>query len=156
MKIKLTEAQIAKLPLNEDVENSPLFKIYEKSCIEANEKLNGLYLKLTSYTIADVLGGTDEIDRIETISSNYHHKIEVMSRTLDDKIEAVPEEQFFKNEDMYIRLRDMIDNGLEPVWRKNAVISELAYSLQQLYYKVVEEEETNLGQIFGDIRTIDV
>ena len=156
MKLILTEAQLRVLPLNEGMEDSTLFKVYEKTYKEAKEKLNGLYLKIISYNVKEILDGDNEIDMIETIAYDYYNKVSKMAGILSDKVDSLPEEVFDRDSDRYENFRDMVSNYENIIWKKHSTISDIVYSLQSLYGKVIEEENVDINKLFSDIKTIDI
>ena len=156
MKLILTEEQLKILPLNEGMEDSTLFKVYEKSYREAKEKLNSLYLKLISYNIEEILNRDNEVDMIETLAYDYYNKLTKMARILEDKVDSLPESEYDRDSERYEEFRDRVSNYENIIWKKHSIISDIAYSLQSVYSKVIEEDDTDINKIFGDIKSIYV
>ena len=69
MKIKISEAQLNRLPLlNESIADSPIIKIFYRAAGEAKERLNSLFLKTTSYSIDDIITGQANYDENSKIA----------------------------------------------------------------------------------------
>ena len=156
----ITEAQLKRLPLNEGMEDSTIFKVYVKSYEEAKGKLNGLYLKITSYTVMDILNRDNQVDEIEKLAYEYNDKIYQMANTIEGKIEEIPEEVYDRDYERIESFRDTVKNYANVIEVKHDVIYDIANSLQSLYSKVIEESysggEVELDKVFTDIKTIDV
>jgi len=159
MKLIITESQLSRLPLTEGLEDSSLFKIYKKTYTEAKGKLNGLYLKITSYSVMDILTRDNQINDIENLAYGYNDKVYKMANILESKIDEIPEEVYNRDYEKYEGFRDIIRNYSNVIEVKHDVIYNIANSLQGLYSKVIEDNhdgEVDLNKVFTDIKTIDV
>ena len=162
MKIRLTESQIKRLPINENFENSPLFKIYEKDCADANNKLNSYYGRLMSYNVSDIL--TERVNReiynIGKIMDESYDKVYKLYRTLESKIEdkigsAIDTDAEYDVYDKYQPIQSKVYEKYTVIDTKKSVLDDLSYKLQSLYNDL-EDNEVNLNKTFGDIETIEI
>jgi hypothetical protein len=149
MKLKITESQAKRLPLlSENVADSPIIKIFYKSVGEAKERLNSLFLKLTAYSIHDVVTGNVGYSEISDMAEAITNKIDAMGARIEAQLQSVSDDDYDRLG--YGDIENDVHSAKFDVYYKADLISDMCSDIGNL-----QEMDHKVNEYFSDIKTLD-
>ena len=160
MKVIITEAQLKRLPLlTEDIQSDAKMNYYKATYEKSKSGLNRLYNELTAINVHDIIFDPQQLTDLDTEASYLSEAVNELASILNDNINKVPEEVFYRDEEMYTNLRSTIDNLNNICYKKQSIIERIIYALKSASESLWDDDgkyDIYLKKHFTDIKSIDI